>query len=431
MGLSVNAGSIAVNGKPTLQQYSLGPRLAAIGDSITARALTDISPNLYYNSSGYLTWVNILSKQRFYCPPAHNLGVSGDSTTQMLARLSSLLSLRPNVCIVHGGTNDANGGTAASVTINNLAAIYDALYGIGCTVIAIPVLGRSGANALSATNRKIASMTNEWIRRQAYSRPNFYVVDMGLVFDDPASSIWAERTGMTADGLHSENVGAYTLGAQIVALLDALSLAYLIPASQQIDAYDATNNIYGNHVPNGGQFTGTGGTVNGPATGTLADSWTLTASSLGGAACAASKSTLTDGRVCQQFDLSGTYTGNSKLLQYSAALTFGNFAAGDTVEGSMEFTVVGSQAGISGIDLYIQSTESAVNYVCRSNNPTATITAPPGAYSGILKTPPRLMTANPSAFSIVGRVWFINTGTTDAIAQTLKVASATVRKILN
>jgi lysophospholipase L1-like esterase len=58
-----------------------------------------------------------------HCDGIGNYGASGDTTTQVLARLPRILELKPKLLMVMAGTNDALLGIAPAETLANLRAI--------------------------------------------------------------------------------------------------------------------------------------------------------------------------------------------------------------------------------------------------------------------------------------------------------------------
>lgn len=405
-------------------------KVAFLGDSITARALSFSSPNFLETSVGYATWVKILTNQRFYSPPSYNLGVNGRNTNFVISLdLANCLALKPDVVVHNTITNDVANDVAASTTMTNLTTIWDAIYAAGATCIQVLMLGRDGANIMNATEIATGNYLNQWIRQQALVRKNFFIADCGLTYDDPASATWAERNGYSDDGLHSNNLGAPAIAQRIVDILNVLfPVDWMISASNAADLYDVTNNKYGNLVSNG-MMQGTSGSISGGlATGNVATGWTLVSTALGGATCVASKSTLADGRVVQQIDFSGTYTGNNKLFQMQIPLTAANFAANDVVDASAYFELT-SPIKLVDIVLSLQSTESGTTYShkCGAGGTVEKTTG----FNGILKVPPRTILSTPSsAFLLVQAIFVTPQAGTPTIGGTIKLGSASVRKNL-
>jgi lysophospholipase L1-like esterase len=373
-----------------------------------------------------------ISKQRFYWPESLDFGVNGNTTAQMLARVGSVVSARPDICVVHGGTNDLHGGVLPAVTIANLGAIYDALIAAGITVIAIPILGRT-TPATTSTTRNYGQQVNDWIRRsQGENRRGLVVVDCGLVFDDPTSTSWAERTGYTGDGLHPSTLGSYYIAKKVVEALDVLYPSFNIPVTSPTDAYHATENPYGNRLLSGvGMFGGTGGTITtGDASGDVATGWTLTSSVLGGATCVASKVTLADGRTAQRIALSGNYTGNSRYVQLTCSASASGLVEGDVVETMVEAFVAASAASIKDILVRQLTTENVTNYVHFDGGGWTVDSLPPEAHNPVFRTPPRTLLAGPSVVTLQIFIEFVNVAAVStAIAAEIDFCSACVRTV--
>ena len=90
-----------------------GPTFSAIGDSMTdqnSRWVTSefTTPSSAWFSDGPLAWFRILSQQRINFPLSHELGNSGDTLENMLARLDRVYNLnpKPDYCVVLGGANN-------------------------------------------------------------------------------------------------------------------------------------------------------------------------------------------------------------------------------------------------------------------------------------------------------------------------------------
>lgn len=118
---------------PTVQQAVADPRdtrpaIVAFGDSITAgygvepgKSFPDDLQRLI-DSAGY--------KYRIV-----NMGVSGDTTTDGLERMPSVIALHPAIVIVEFGGNDGLRGQPVSASKNNLSAIIDGLTKGGAKVV--------------------------------------------------------------------------------------------------------------------------------------------------------------------------------------------------------------------------------------------------------------------------------------------------------
>ena len=408
----------------TASQVLHPPRLGYFGDSITAAGYAERATYLGQGLGGYPTWVGILTNHRMLHNDAWNFGVSGNTTTQMLARISTVLSAGLDVCVVMGGTNDLTNSSSFATIRANLEAIYNALYNAGTKVIAVPITGRASPNALTAAQRQVGMQVNDWIRRQAQVRRDFFVADCSLVFDDPASTDWSYRSGYSGDGIHPSIIGAKVIAERIAPIINTLYADWRQPVMSSVDLYDATQ------LPNGnmfdGMFAGTGGSIANSA-GAVATGWSGDSTQLGGATLTPSKTTLSDGRPAQQLVLSGTYTGSSKRAFMFRSLTTSDFAAGDTIEG-LVYAEIGANSGISSLDLDIEITDGGVTKRLHSSD-MKTQPLPSGGFSGNLLTPRYTFTNTPTLVRVWLETWFLNTATTDAIAATVKLASASLRKV--
>ena len=94
--------------------------VAPFGDSISGQNYGS-SP---YQANGYLVAANAL--MGWPMTIIANGGVSGNTTTQMLARLDQFLSDNPSIgtVLILGGTNDPGASISSATTISNLQAMY-------------------------------------------------------------------------------------------------------------------------------------------------------------------------------------------------------------------------------------------------------------------------------------------------------------------
>jgi lysophospholipase L1-like esterase len=84
-------------GRVAGRAHGRGPLLAAIGDSLT-------DPQCGYTLPSHV-WPRIAGRRRYR---TLNLGVAGDTTADMRARVEEMLSEgRPDIAVIFGGANDA------------------------------------------------------------------------------------------------------------------------------------------------------------------------------------------------------------------------------------------------------------------------------------------------------------------------------------
>lgn len=402
--------------------------IAGLGDSITAQGFGgSLAGGYTFSSNGYLTWAAFLSKRRVKLLPGGNFGVSGETSTQILARVGQVVSFAPGVCVVLAGTNDI-ATIPVATTIANLAAIYDALQNANIAVIAIPIMPRGSLT--TAQYGKIHQI-NRWIYGQRISRRRFIVVDMSAAYGDPLTG--APRTTMSSDQLHPLTYGAYVIGNELQPALAALFPDPLLPFSNILDLYSATDNPTGNLLASGvGLMVGTTGTLSNGPTGSLATSWSANGVNLpAGATAAFAKTTKADGRALQQLTLGGTYNSASpSSLNVTSQSFHANVVAGDTVQVAMEFE---ADAGIQNLGQFAL----VLNVTDGSGNPTPidmqgsnAMVLPPVSFSGIVETPPVTLPITPTNMSVSVRFTPTGVGVSSTLAAVCRFGSADPRKIV-
>lgn len=185
-------------------------RFCALGDSITHGGGSISAPPsiVVYN------WET-------YCAiPVKNLGRSGDTTAEMLARFDNdVLPFRPEVLFVMAGVNDYRSNILGSESVENLAAIRAKceIYGIKPVFITPTPLNPAQIQKISFVDpppsdwQEHQKFICNWIRGQE----NFIDVNNELT-DDEGNLI----ESLSADGLHPDDVGKRIIGEAVAAWLD-------------------------------------------------------------------------------------------------------------------------------------------------------------------------------------------------------------------
>ena len=178
---------------------------AALGDSIT-------------HGGGAVT---VPPSRAMYCwesyagLPVKNLGRSGDSSYDLLARFEAdVLPFAPKYLVVMGGVNDFRVGVSAQTTIQNFSQIAEKCraYGITpifatATPIAPELMKKVKDIEPAAWNWKAEQRTlNEWIMAQPYA------VDAATPLTDEDGELKAE---LTTDGLHPDAEAKKIIGEAI------------------------------------------------------------------------------------------------------------------------------------------------------------------------------------------------------------------------
>ena len=166
------------------------PVATFLGDSIT-RGMTDPSTGVVGEHSWFYGLIDDTSGVVRW---GGSVAENGMTTDWMVAQVWDALYPRPDLLIVHGGTNDVSGEITPPVVVNNLERIRLAAASIGVpmAVCTLPPRAEPAADA-----RAIA--VNEAIRVWASSN-DVILLDTGTPLRDPVVGGWLP--GYTTDGLH-------------------------------------------------------------------------------------------------------------------------------------------------------------------------------------------------------------------------------------
>ena len=183
--------------------------IAALGDSIThGGGVMSIPPSMtLYN------W------ETYSAVPVKNLGCSGNTTEEMLARFErDVLPFSPRVLVIMGGVNDYRAGTYGSTTVENLAAIRDKCDAYG--IIPVFVTPTPINPSLMIERGHIEAPPSDWRTHQAYI--NHWIMEQPYAIN--VASALADGRGLlradyTTDGLHPDYFGKKYIGETIGAYL--------------------------------------------------------------------------------------------------------------------------------------------------------------------------------------------------------------------
>lgn len=296
----------SVASKAEVARVIAGPVTAGLlGNSIEWQCDVD-TPNGVPRTAGYVGHCNIALGHPFAV--VVNAGVIGDTTAQMLARLTAITgaSPKPAVCFVGACENDDI--YTASQSIANLTAIYEGLISAGIQPIAHTTLPYAGKGSAWRANHAIV---DRWMK--VYSRQRgFPVIDAFAVLADPATG--DPKTGVTRDGLvHPNWQGAAQIGKAA-----ATELARWFPNTI---ALGQSNDDTGNLVVNGMMLGGT----------TTPTSWTYYTN--GTATTTRTKVPRLDIPGAEWWQSAISVGGQHQLYQNIST----GFAVGDTIRFSAEF----------------------------------------------------------------------------------------------
>lgn len=238
-------------------------RFATFGDS-TANTVSTIHDQDYitgvFPASGSTTVGFHFIKSNFqtFYPLAEfvgNGGISGDTTTAMLARdnsaaattrkaITDIIDLSPAVVLFHGGSindilnkNSSTMPAAAAACFTQHVEAVERFLAAGIVVIDSGIFGYSGADAELALVRKNLLEINSNIRNYAKTKTkNYYFIDcLGLLHD----SSGAYLPGMSNDGTHLNSKGSNLLSSKEA---EIASIVFGVPAGRKFTGTNLISN---------------------------------------------------------------------------------------------------------------------------------------------------------------------------------------------
>lgn len=357
-GVKLNSGGVA-GSFANLSPVSL---MAGLGDSITDQntTLTDPSPDVE-NARGYLVHAKQLLGGLVDFNRSVEFGVSGQTSSEIRARLPIAIAANPSILSVLAGTNDI--GVAFETVRGNLQYIYDTAISSGILVVAVTILSRTddrwSSAGLTAAQIQFERDKNarlaRWQAAYAATRPGLIVVNADRALMDPTTG--KTRLDVLADGLHPNAVGAYLIGK---AVADALRPRLPVLDMAQWSVYDAwsADNPAGNLLLNGLMFGAAGNvTTSAGITGQSADNWTALRSRGGANAdsgtFAVSKVARDDGkpgewtRIVATNFLRAASDGNEQYaLQQAVLFSSGKYASGQRLRACVDYRINSNSGGL-------------------------------------------------------------------------------------
>lgn len=389
-----------------------GSAFVAAGDSITdnGNALSGTLSNLI--GRGYWAWAMVLAAGRIAPVYQVDAGVSGNNTTQLLARYATDVTAKsPKVVLLLIGTNDVSASVSAATILANIDSMIAANRAIGAVTIVGRILPRGSVGSpMSGGLIAIWEAVNAGISARAASDILVWDAEPVIGAMDAQHTILAGHT-TAEDLLHPNTLCAQKIGAVVAPLI-----AGLIPSG---DGMFLTDNAAGNYLTNG-FLAGTGGSNAGGSTGQVATGWAGTASNIGGAALAFSKISRGALGEWQQHAISGTYTGNNRasfcsrtIASVSPAIPTGSRVM---IEGEVE---VDTLTSVSSVSIACTMNSGAIS--CEAFAAYAGETAgPAGTWTGVLRSAPLLLGSDVTQLQFFQKVTLLETAGTPACAATVR-----------
>lgn len=330
---------------------------------------TDSSPTVQILGDEKVTDRNFfqIANWKNGCPfgRVYNRAVSGTTTTKQRARFrEDVLSLKPDLLVLMGFTNDIRSDVPFATIVGNIRAMCEQALAAGAFVIlctSTPFDSR--ATGYSTTRLDAFLAVNTWIRNYCARTPGVCLLDVFLLCTDGASATGNWRTNYSiADKVHPSNLAAQRIASSNTPAAQDLTtlLATIAPTLRRVNAvcirddYSVSNqskNFAYNPL-----MQGAGGTKLGTVSGTVPNSWTVTNSS--GPALAASVAASADGIGNDLvLTLGGSGTGPIDVLGTGVHALV---QPGDVFELSAHLQG-SSLAGIAYAALYIDATLAGIS----------------------------------------------------------------------
>lgn len=392
-----------------LNEVPVNGKVVFFGDSLLAQTTGGTGNQIAFQSTALMTYALLKANNAVFLPVGGNLGISGNTTTQMLARLGAAVAQKPDLVVLLGGTNDVNDGTPAATIIKNLTLIHRAFRGTQAKVLWITIPKRFAPAALDDAKETVRKTVNVFIRKQDDGITR--VVDLEKINLTSASF---------ADGLHFNPTGAYAAGMEAYKQLKYFVNEVNIAETLAPDTTYTANPI----------MAGTAGTKN-TATGTVATSWALDSSAAGGATVVGSK-TVQDGLDQQLIVVSGNYTGTGRNISLSQEFATGSLVAGNVVEGFADVEILTTDGNVLDFNVGALVWTSAYANLAGAESILALDAVPSPIQPGrwIFRTPPITIGAGTPAIVRTGfKIDLVTRAGATPIAVSFKINRMGVRKV--
>ena len=414
------------------------PRVAILGDSITAQNVLTATGSVQTSARGYWTWADILTGKRFTFDPINdNYGLAGDALVAyssypgIPSRVANIIASGARICVVLAGSNDiAIAGTSHAAMI---AAMRDSvllpLQQAGIVPIVLTVLprGATGGGGLTSAQTKQLYRFNRWLMELGHGRADLMgallyppiVVDVTPYLLDNTSSVANPVTFMMlSDYTHPTQRAAYIVGRELAAVLNRIYPPRANAWASALDMYDATYNPSGSRAVqsgtnNVGTFAWTGGslTTNAGLTPSGVLAFGLSAFRSRGSSTAtmalSKENPRTDGPVTgeRQFvEVSISSTGDPSFETYTLQLGSNvSVTAGEQFYLQVNYELMTVPQGLLGVEARLYTGGGGVDQTVSDGMiDTAVAQAPiyEEVHSGVLKTPILTVAVSNTAMNI-------------------------------
>ena len=208
------------------------PNIVAIGDSI-CEGKTLFSPNRTLGlSNDESSW----QRHGLLFPSMRNnlvvnKGVGGQTSTQILARMSEATGEGPRIVVLHASSNDEVNSISQATRTSNIQASLNAITAAGQQAILLNAMYGKSGGADNTTPRDLRGyMTTWWTTNANALSGNYMAIDIMAAIIDGSGFMQASLT--QSDGIHPTAAGYEAIGRWIAQSNDPLDLGeYVIYTS--------------------------------------------------------------------------------------------------------------------------------------------------------------------------------------------------------
>lgn len=364
---------------------SRGYRLAVIGTSLCQHNDfgTTSFKKISHSSRGWMSWARFYAQGLFESTvwwddtvypgweptgagttryfQGLNAGVFNTTAAEIWARREYLVkNIDCDIIVVDDGTNDATTLTKEQVQ-QAREDLVDYYLSYNKIIIFLPILARNttvwpGGGATRAKMNWVNAKTREFCRK----RKNCFYFDWNEAWVDTTSTYGTPVSGHSADGTHFVPKGGEAVGKAFADFLKTILPAGQKRVTSPDDKYSATDNPFGNVLPNP-FLNGTGGTNGTGSSGTVAANMLVERTS--GASTVVCSQEARPGRGNWQvmtFTLSGA-AEDKFYFRPSTTDTPHTFTDTDWVQGSCEVDL-NNYAGYVGVSLLCLDLQAGGHY---------------------------------------------------------------------
>lgn len=191
--------------------------LAIIGDSWIDGETTD-STLKHIKAESYIFRANFEAG----CPfdILYDFGIGGETSTQILARVNSVLNTNATHCFWDMGLNDGVDAIALATIKTNIIAMYEALNSKGV----YSILSNMPTRLDSSLKNMQGIELNRWIFNYFKNKPNISIFDIAKINVIPTDFNAYPIENRYRDGVHLNNNGAVWISSHLTILFTSLGL---------------------------------------------------------------------------------------------------------------------------------------------------------------------------------------------------------------